>query len=445
MASIRSRVAPLFASSSHAHRPSIVAALDETWRDALDGIARSRRWPTSHDVARLASKVAQLSAAYNDESARGLSVLGDGEDTMAARLLFSFVRDVPKMAAAVRELVVSRILTLAESRPLRVLDLGAGLGASTWGLARALAASGNRGLIDATWVDPDRLALDVARNIAGTRAVVGAVTISPKSVALPIEEGLARTTTTYDVVLLGQVLSELDRAEGPDRRVAKHVALVERIVTRMLASDGTVVIVEPALRERTRHLHRVRDALVAAGLSTVFAPCLHQAACPALRLETDWCHEDVDVDLPAWLVPIARGAGLRYQGLTFSYLVLRRDKKTLADAVAEPRGGRVRVVSKKLATKGKSELFLCGELGVAASSPSPSSLESPPEYLPNGARFTRLARDASAANAAWDTCVRGDLLRITPPPAPDGKRLDGKVAIEALQIAAAAGEAAEAK
>ncbi len=398
---------------------AIVAPLEEAWRDALDGIARSRRWPTSHDVARLAPKLAALSAAYNDETTRGLS--GLGEDTMVARLLFSFVRDVPKMAAAVRELVVSGTLTLSEARPLRVLDLGAGLGASTWGLARGLAAAGGRGTIDATWVDPDRLALDVGRNVAGTRAVAGAVTISPKSVALGIEEGLARTTATYDVVLLGQVLSELDRADSPEERVAKHTALLERITTRLLAADGTIVVVEPALRDRTRHLHRVRDALIAAKIANVFAPCLHQASCPALRIETDWCHEDLEVDLPAWLVPIARGAGLRYQGLTFSYLVLRRDGKTLVGALPEPPGGRVRVVGHKLVTKGKTEHFLCGEL----------------EGGPDGARFTRLDRDANATNAAWDTAARGDLVRLTPPPAVGEKRIGGATRVEALPVLSA--------
>src|SRR3712207_8562489 len=65
--------------------------------------------------------------------------------------------------------------------------------------------------------------------------------------------------------------------------------------------------------------------LFRSGSATVFAPCLHAASCPMLAIETEWCHEDLAVDLPPWTVPLARAAGLRWQGLTFSYLVLRKD------------------------------------------------------------------------------------------------------------------------
>ena len=73
--------------------------------------------------------------------------------------------------------------------------------------------------------------------------------------------------------------------------------------------DVRLVVVEPALRDRTRHLHRVRERLMASEAVTLFAPCLHRAACPALATKGDWCHEDLPLDLPEWLVPLARAAG----------------------------------------------------------------------------------------------------------------------------------------
>jgi hypothetical protein len=167
---------------------------------------------------------------------------------------------------------------------------------------------------------------------------------------------------------------------------------------------GTLVVVEPALRDRTRHLHRVRDRLAAGG-ATVFAPCLHAAACPALVRETDWCHEDLDVDLPAWLAPVARAAGLRREGLTFSYLVLRKDGRRLVDAVGGgPGAARLRVVSGAIVSKGKREAFVCGQLERGA------SLEEA------RARVMRLDRHASVANEAWGRFVRGDVLTIDPAP-----------------------------
>ena len=163
-------------------------------------------------------------------------------------------------------------------------------------------------------------------------------------------------------MLAGQILSELDVGLQEAARVDRHAALLAAWVELHLEPDGSLVVVEPALRDRTRHLHRVRDALLAAGV-TVFAPCLHASSCPALAIETNWCHEDLDVDLPAWLAPVARAAGLRREGLTFSYLVLRRDARRLANAVAPaPRATALRVVSGAVVSKGKREAFLCGEL-----------------------------------------------------------------------------------
>ncbi len=172
------------------------------------------------------------------------------------------------------------------------------------------------------------------------------------------------------------------------------------------------MIVEPALRDRTRHLHRVRDALSAQGFR-VFAPCLHAAPCPALVRETDWCHEDLRVDLPEWLVPVARAAALRHQGLTFSYLVLRKDGAGLVDAAPAPSSGaRLRVVSDEIRTKGKRETFLCGEFASHGA------------LVPGRARVTRLDRDATAENDAFARMSRGSVMVIDPAPGLDRARVD---------------------
>jgi hypothetical protein len=107
------------------------------------------------------------------------------------------------------------------------------------------------------------------------------------------------------------------------------------------------------------------------------------------------------IDLPAWLVPVARAAGLRYQGLTFSYLVLRKDGVSLEAALAaqqKPDARHLRVVSDPIVSKGKRELFLCGRFqgGVAR------------------ARVMRLDRDASPSTCGWDEARRGDVLLVEP-------------------------------
>jgi hypothetical protein len=388
---------------------ALVSPLDDAWRDAIDTVLRAHGWPALSDAARLGPLVARLSEAYNQEG-----VAGAGGGSLAARLAFSFARDVPKGAGAVRELVQTGRLALPEGRPLRVLDLGAGLGATTWGVARALAAASPRsGAIDATWVDADAAALGVAselvraRGDVSSRARVGAPHLVSVRARTIVGGAVAPRGEPWDLVLLGQVLSELDGALPGPARVEKHAALVCSLLDGAVRPDGALVVVEPALRDRTRHLHAVRDAVLAASGpdavqggarervpgTVVFAPCLHGGPCPARATEGDWCHEDLAVDLPEWLVPIARAAGLRWQGLTFSYLVLRRDGASLED-----RGFPWRVVSGPLVTKGKRELFMCG-----AEAGAPARL-----------RVQRLDRHASASNEAWDALSRGARIRVRP-------------------------------
>jgi SAM-dependent methyltransferase len=335
--------------------------LEDDWRPILEGIARAYGWPT--DAARLAPKVAALSQAYNTEG-----VAPDG--LLPARLLFSFARDVPKATAAVRELELAGDLT--------VLDVGAGLGATTYGLARAL--SGGR--LACTWVDTDARAMELGAEIVRARPVEKGTIIELRERRADLPRG------TFDLILLGQVLSEVKPEE--------HLAFVERALDR-LADHGSLVIIEPALRERARRLHELRARLLEEG-RTIFAPCLHSAACPMLARETDWCHEDLPVDLPDWLVPMARAAGLRWQGLTFAYLIVRKDARSHPGQ----RGG-LRAVSSLIRTKGKSELLVCGE-----------ALRG---------RLTRLDRERDPANAAWDDVQRGDILSVDPPPDPEKPRV----------------------
>ena len=369
----------------------LVAPLEDAWLDAIGRVLAAHKLPALQDTAHLGPLVARLSEAYNTSGTASRELL-------PARLAFSFARDVPKGAGAVRELVAASKLVMPEGRALRVLDLGAGLGATTWGVARALAAAGQKGEIDATWVDSDGAALAMGMELVAAR---GETPVKVRARTITGHDA-PRGGPRADLVLMGQVLSELDRDLAPDARVEAHVTRLQILLQHRLADDGSLVVIEPALRERTRHLHAVRDRLLAPGAGqgqvNVFAPCLHQAACPALAAVGDWCHEDLPVDLPPWLVPLARAAGLRWQGLTFSYLVLRKDGASLA-----ARGMPFRVISGSLVTKGKRELFLCG---------APAT----PGAVPTRLRVQRIDRHRTEANQAWDELGRGDLVSFSPLP-----------------------------
>jgi SAM-dependent methyltransferase len=258
---------------------ALVRALEEDWRDVLDSVARRRGWPTTRDVARLSRCVSGLSAAYNDP-ARARAAM---RDAGPARLGFAFPRDVPKSAAAVRELVATgRLRVERGGEPLRILDIGAGLGATTWGVVRALMAAGARDIVvEATWVDSDGPALELGVELVKARGGVAGAEDEPGAAGVDLRVRTSRADIAslaglgaFDLVLAGQLLSELDvDAPGP-RRVELHSALVSRWLAHSVREHGSLVLVEPALRDRTRHLHRVRDIVAASG-ATVFAPCLH--------------------------------------------------------------------------------------------------------------------------------------------------------------------------
>jgi ribosomal protein RSM22 (predicted rRNA methylase) len=382
--------------------------LESEWQLALDAVLSARFGLSTSkpaDIAKLIPKVEELSRAYNLARAEG----EQSKLPLEARIAFSFPRDVPKGAAAVRELLAFDALPpVRESNDsLRVIDLGAGLGAMTWGLARAIdqhpRGHHHHRSIDALLTDEDVDALRVAEAISASATEHRLLkrtelAIRTRNARLQPGSSFLKDTEPADIVFLGQVLSELAPRDRPEDRLAMQKELVTDILQRLVRPDGSLVIVEPALRDRTRHLHALRDQLIPS--FTVFAPCLHQKSCPALAIETEWCHEDLTtVDLPSWVVPIARGAGLRWQGLTFSYLILRKDGRTMAETSSKKNDAgqfRFRAISSLIPSKGKTELFICDERGERQ-------------------RLRRLDRDEKAHESGIDQIERGDIVTIRSP------------------------------
>jgi hypothetical protein len=201
------------------------------------------------------------------------------------------------------------------------------------------------------------------------------------------------------LILFGFVLNEM-YAEAPlETRLAERAALIVQ-ASAQLRPGGAMIVLEPALKAITRELMDVRDRLAARGEAPfVFAPCLRRGPCPMLENDRDWCHQELAYALPPKLAQVAQGAGLRYEGLTYASLVLTREPRALLPHEASER--LYRVVSERLETKGKLELYGCGEAGLT--------------------RLTRLDRDQSTDNAAFDRAERGQVLRISSPEARLGR------------------------
>jgi len=203
----------------------------------------------------------------------------------------------------------------------RVLDFGCGPGTA------AIAALLHGPVADLTLVDVVDEALDDARFLCAELGVQ-ARTLHE----VPDEK--------FDLILAANVFVE-------------HLAPLEE----HLAEGGYLVVLEPALKETTRKLCEWRDEMVRRGYR-VAAPCVGQAKCPMLERTDLWCHQDVPWPRPATVNEIDRRLGLDKESLKYSYFVITKGGRTLADL-----GGDVRLVSNLHKEKGKAWAWVCGRSG----------------------------------------------------------------------------------
>jgi SAM-dependent methyltransferase len=239
-------------------------------------------------------------------------------------------------------------------------------------------------------VDRSRLALQETEALwaSMTKGQPDTVRCAVRAVCADIERAGAQTPWKqgpFDLVILANSLNELYCSAADP--IAARVEFLESLL-QALAPDGTLMIIEPALRETTRVLHQVRDRLVAEGPATVYSPCLHERPCPALVRKDDWCHEERPWVPPAVVQEIDRVVGFIKDALKFSYLLLRKDCLTIAQ-----RGPDVyRVVSEVMVMKGDRRAWLCNETGRPL--------------------VGRLEKARSDANAAFDRWHRGAIVRV---------------------------------
>ncbi len=365
----------------------------------------------------LVRAIVDRSLRYTSERER-LSAPADRTGDLAARAAFFTIADAMKVAVPLGELVNRG--ALPARRPLRVVDLGAGCGAMSLGLLAALAAEpgavpgatpGAALSLEVLAIDRDAAALAIAAaailDLAAKRGIEASVTTrAADAVSAPLGEA--------DLVVMGSLLNELTAAD-PRGGIDRAASVVERALGA-IAGDGAVIIIEPALRETSRALHEIRDAILRRGAGHVFAPCTRRGApCPALADPDDWCHEDRPLQLPPRTAELARLTHLRDSGMKFSYLVLRTQPLELAPLPPEGGGEAWRVVGVPRPEKGKLEVIGCGERG----------------RVP----IRLLRRNRSRANRAVERAERGDVLVVDAAPGDSRVELGEDTRVERLEPA----------
>lgn len=338
----------------------------------------------------LCRSVADLSRLFTkDQTERKHSYL-DEAALRAAYLAYFLPVNLAKVQALLDELPPDALHAPAD-RPLKVLDVGSGPGTAALAVLDWMRQQSRQHDVAIVAVDQ---ALPVLQELERLwRAYTGS---SPGSSAMltRIHANLQRVGSLdgykpegpFDLIVIANTLGELwHEARDP---IGSRVALVRGLLD-LLMPHGSLIIMEPALRETSRCLHQVRDALLAKQACTVYSPCLHDRPCPALIKADDWCHEERPWTPPPIVDAIDREVGFIKDALKFSYVILRKDGRTIVPRAPD----RYRVVSELREMKGEKRAWLCNETG-----------------RPEVGRQDRLRSESNAGVDGWH---RGAIVRIS--------------------------------
>lgn len=293
------------------------------------------------------------------------------------------------------QILLDEMPRMEAAGPIRVLDVGSGPGTGALGVLDWWRSHGFSGELSVTAVDQSAAALNHAHRIwscycrmeadAEVRLATCRLTTYRENLERRGWYETISSTMPFDLIIMANSLNEI--GAGSRDPIAAKTELLSDLFNG-LAPHGTLMIVEPASRETSRSLHQVRDRLIEAGNCTVYSPCLHERNCPALEHPGDWCHEERPWEPPPSVRHIDKAVGFIKDALKFSYLLLRKDGKT----IVRRQSNVYRVVSELRVMKGEKRAWLCNEQGRI--------------------EIGRLDRLTSPKNAVLDEWRRGTIVQI---------------------------------
>lgn len=361
-------------------------------------LARAMRFDPSELDAETIRKVTNGVIRLSDMFTRGSSGIGtsylEERELRQAYLSYYVPVNLAKVQILLREL--EPLLTEHKRDEFRVLDVGGGPGTGAlavldWACATSVVSPET---LRMTVLDRSPAVLQTCTEL--WKSYLAALPRHPPLPLQTIECHLERALPGeirsrsegrgFHLIVVQNVLSEL--YSGSIDAIEKRAALAAHFLS-LLGNDGSLILIEPALRGTSRGLHEVRDRLLAQHDCSVYSPCLHDQGCPALMRQDDWCHEERPWDRPSWIMQIDQAVGFIKDALKFSYVVLRKDGKTLV-----PRKESYhRVVSELRVMKGEKRVWLCDADGRS--------------------EVGRQDKDRSASNAAFEQYHRGAIVDIS--------------------------------
>jgi ribosomal protein RSM22 (predicted rRNA methylase) len=281
------------------------------------------------------------------ECARGVAALSEGL-TRKRRMAGKRYLANPRLRAAYAtyylcanapkvEPLLDALAHLLPTDRMRVLELGCGPGTGVAGVA----AWAEENAVELTHRVTDLLpanvkaAVELGEKLGVT--VDGAVVDVRRGVPSQLPD-----KDPVDLLLMMNLINEL-----PEEADCTVIRAAEK-----LAKDGVVLVIEPAAKPASRRALALRDAFCEAGWH-VRLPCTHDAPCPALVAEDDWCHGEWRFDRPEFMRAVDAQVGTRREVLKATYFAVTRAPASRDDTL-------YRIVSERQDNKAMSSAHACG-------------------------------------------------------------------------------------
>ena len=352
--------------------------------------------PGAVTVSDLAAGVRDLSRWFTTERENRPAKYLNNPNLAAAYTAYFMPVNLAKVKMLLDELYAGKGIELDATATFSMLDVGGGPGTASLGVLDWMATTGRMpARLRVTAMEQSKAAIQLSVNLfqrycreahicaADLRVCEGDLQRGIQAIGAKA----VRDEAPFDLIVMANSLNELF---ADSREVLEKRAEFMGELLRMLKPHGTLMVLEPALRDVARELHAVRDRLLQDKRCTVFSPCLHELNCPALIRPDDWCHEERPWFPPAIVQAIDREVGFIKDALKFSYLLLCVDGRQIVSR----RSNVFRMVSELRVLKGEKRAWLCNELGRT--------------------EIGRLDRMRSASNEDFDCCHRGALVAIDP-------------------------------
>ena len=280
--------------------------LEQYW---IQRAARLLDCPSPADALdRIRPVVARLSDLFTIARPGDFARYGNDAEAQLAYGLFFFPQTYARTRMVLQECRNAQRWVPPADRPLRILDLGAGLGAGLLAAIRELEG-----------YDLSLRALDHATgSLATLREILeqqGRTAETREGQLLaPLPEG-----ECWDLILCSFALNEA--LEGtPDCDVPAWI----RSLIQHLHPGGLLVILEPALDAAAERMETLRDLVAQEGHGRIVAPCLHHLPCPLRQEKRGYCHEVRRWDPPESVAYLNRHLFRDLQVLKFCLLAITR-------------------------------------------------------------------------------------------------------------------------